>query len=288
MTTPNAEAGAAGTPPADPTAPPAAAPKAPEAPPAAKASEKVETKPDAKAEAKEKEDLRELSGDGDDVPEDGKLFKLSAAALTKRLARHSKKELREHFGTDDPEEIKAKLAKFGEYEKKAEEERRQALSDKEKSDEDLRKEKERADKAEAAYQRAIDAQTFSEYNATATKVFDKYFEADEDTREFVTSRLHKHLLSLDDKEAPADAKKAEKYFDKWAKDYAEKHPRYAIKVEEEKKDEKQKISLSTGANPNRPEKGDPNLVTKTAKPGQANSMTKTEYAAFKRSQGLSS
>lgn len=287
MTTPAADP--ATTPPADATAAPPAAAAAPAAP-------KVDPPkaPDAAKEAREakesKDDLVELSGDGDEVPE-GK-FKLTTAALNKRLARHSKKELRDHFGTDDPEEIKAKLAKFSEYEAKAEEERRKALSDKEKADEDLRKERERAEKAEAAYQRAIDAQTFSEYNATADKVFDKYFEADEDTREFVMSRLHKHVLALDEKDAPNDAKKAAKLFDKWAKEYAEKHPKYAIKaavVEDETPDAKavKKITLSTGSNPDRPERGDPALTTKTPKPGQVNSMTKPEYAAYKRSQGLS-
>lgn len=258
---------------------------APEAKPEPKKEPETKKEPEAKVESKKLE-TAQLGEDDDEIPETAELIQLSKSALTKRLARHSKKELRDAFGTDDIAEIKSKLAKHDEYAAKAEEERRAQLTKEQKLQEDLEREKKRAEKAERELQSTVDRQAFAEYDQVAKGIFDKYFDDDPDTREFVESRLKKHVASLDDKDAPADPKKAEKVFDKWAKEYAEKHPKYAKKAPEEPKPEPKKIALNTGASPTKPEKGDPKAVTKTARPGQANTMSKAEYAAYKRQNGI--
>lgn len=247
----------------------------------------AEAKNEPKQEAPKKPEAAQLGEEDDDIPDNAELLQLSKSALTKRLQRHTKKELREHFGTDDPGEIKSKLEKFAEYEAKAEEERRKQLTREQQLQEDLEREKRRAEKAERDLQNTVDRQTFAEYDAVAKSVFDKYFDDDEDTRDFVAARLKKHVFAMDDKEAPSDPKKAEKVFDAWAKEYAKKHPKYAKKAPEPEKPEPKKIALNTGTAPTKPERGNPDVATKTPRPGQANSMSKAEYAEWKRRHGIS-
>ena len=50
-----------------------------------------------------------LSADTDDIPENAELLSLSRKGLESRLARHTRKDLRERFGTDNSDEIVAQL-----------------------------------------------------------------------------------------------------------------------------------------------------------------------------------
>jgi hypothetical protein len=198
------------------------------------------------------------------------------------MARHSSRQLRDRFGTDDPDEIKLKLDKLAVYEAEAETRRQEGLTAAEK-------EKERADNAErerddarTALQRQVDSQTFTEFDGAARTAIGKYFEDDADTTDYAMDRLKKHVLALDD----ADLKEPAKVFDSWAKEYAEKHPKFAKSAPAPEKPKPKEIALDTGSKAQRPEKDDPKLATKTARPGQINSMNKVEYANHKKSLGL--
>src|SRR5260370_36360512 len=81
---------------------------------APKPEPKAETKVSPPAKAKEeiakpeKEDpgpKAKQIGEEDDIPEDADLLQLSKKALNARLLRHTKKELRERFGTDDLDDV---------------------------------------------------------------------------------------------------------------------------------------------------------------------------------------
>lgn len=220
-------------------------------------------------------------GEDDELPEDSELVSMSKQALTKRLDRHTKKELRERFGTDDYAKIKADLDELAGFRAKREEERKASLTKEQKLQEERDAEKRRADEAEAKLARERDSQVFAEYDATAKEVFTDKVAPKHVKR--AMRELKEHILSLDDAEAPTEPKKAKKVFEKWMKDWLEENPEFAKPAAEEPK----KIKLSTGADPNaKREKGDPNLAHKTPKPGAVNSMSKAEYAQYKRERGL--
>lgn len=244
-----------------------------EAAPAPKVEPKVEAKKD-----EPKGPSATAIGDDDEVPENADLLQLSKTALAKRLTRHTKSELKERFGTDDFDDIKAKLVKFAEYEAEKEAARVAALSEQEKLKEELAEANKRAEKAETKHAKALEQQAFSEYDREAegvvgTLVADKHVKR-------VVRELKEHVLTLDDEEL----KKPKKVFESWAKDFIKENPEFARTAPPEIK----KIPITNGADPNgRRERADVDMATKTPKPGQPNSMSKAEFANYKRSRGLS-
>lgn len=225
-----------------------------------------------------KDDLSELGADDDEIPENTKLFKLSTAALNARLARHSKKELREHFGSDDPTQIKADLAELKTLREEKETARLANLSEIEKVKEQRDAEKRRADEAERKHQKAIDSQVFSEYDREAASIVGTLV-AEKHVKRAVRE-LKEHVLSLDDE----DLAKPSKVFESWAKDFVKENPEFAREGEPAPK----KIALSNGAHPDaKRERGNLDAANKIPQPGQANSMSKAEYAKYKRERGLS-
>lgn len=68
-------------------------------------------------------------GEEGDIPADAELIQLSKGALKSRLARATRSELKERFGTDNPDEIKAKLDKLATFEAQQEEQRLASLSE---------------------------------------------------------------------------------------------------------------------------------------------------------------
>lgn len=242
----------------------------------AKAAPPPEKKDPPAAEAKT---ARELDGDSDEIPEDNDLFQLSKSALNKRLQRHTKRELRERFGSDDPEEIKAKLDRLADFEKKAEEERRASLSREEQLKEDLAREKKAREDAEKKAQRAQDQQVFAEYDRDASSAVGEVVKEKHVKR--AIRELKEYVLTLDDE----DLAEPSKVFSKWAKDFVKENPEFA---REQGDPEPRKIPLSTGTDSRKkPEKGNVDMATKTPKPGQPNSMSKAEFQQYKRDRGLS-
>jgi hypothetical protein len=217
-------------------------------------------------------------GDDDEIPEAVQLIQLSKTALDKRLARHTKSELKAQFGTDDPTEIKAKLDKFAEYEAEKEAARVAALSEQEKLKEEAAAANKRADEAEKKHQRAVDQQVFSEYDREAAGVVGEHV-AEKHVKRAIRE-LKEHVLSLDD----ADLAKPKKVFETWTKDFVKENPEFAKAAPPPPP----KIPLTNGADPNaRRERSDVSLATKTPKPGQPNSMSRAEFAQYKRQRGLS-
>lgn len=243
----------------------------PAAPAKADAAKKDESKPDPK----EKKEARQL-GDDDEIPEDADLLQLSKSALTKRLTRHTKKELRDRFGTDDMDKIKADLDELTTLRADREKRRRDEMTENQRLKEDAEREKARADKAEREKQEALDAQEYAGYDRDAQEILAPLVAKKHLGR--AMRELKEHILTLDDK----DLGKPKKVFDAWAKKFVEENPEFAKPKEEPKK-----VPLNTGANPNvKKEKSDPQLATKTPMPGKPNSMTRAEYAQYKRERGL--
>jgi hypothetical protein len=223
-------------------------------------------------------------GDDEEIPEDAELFTLSRAALQKRLARNTKKELRERFGTDDLDSIKQKLDNAEKYEAEQEKLRRAQLTREERLKEDRDREKKRADEAEAKLQVEQDRVEVREVDTMVRKILPKFVDGSDESMDFAMFQLKRHVASLDDD----DLNDPEKVVASWAKEFAKKYPKHAKAGDEGESGEKtaKEIPLTTGTKPQRPEpmKG---ANEKDPRPGKQNSMSKTEYADYKRRLGLS-
>jgi hypothetical protein len=255
--------------------PPPAAGLAPTPPPAPDPGQRAPLPPTKK--------LIKLA-DADDIPDDADLLEMSPRALKSRLERHSKKELRDRFGTDDTDDIKAKLDKLSEFEAKAEKDRLAQLSEVEQW-------KERAAKAERerdeAFTRARDAQEARIVDREDTRITGlaaKYLDPD-----YIEESLYKLARYLRDEVDASDLKKnANGVIEDWFKKLVEKKPKLGKDFGAAGPPPKP-VPLTNGTEPARPgQGGQPSgtALDKTAAPGKANSMTEAELRAYKRAQGL--
>ena len=279
MTEPNKEAGAQGA--GEEKTPSAATATAPEKK-ATPTSSNERSASIAKTESRESVEAKKPEpktlGDDDEIPEDAELFTLSRQALQKRLNRHTKKEIRERFGTDDLDSIKAKLEKAEKYEQEQEKLRRAQLTREEKLKEDLAKERAEKSRIEAELREQRDRVEIREVDQTVRSLLPKFVDESEESIDFATYKLKQYVLSLDDDELE-DPKKVVEQF---AADFVKKYPKHARAGATPQERE---VPLDNGARPNKP---DPmkDGGAKDPRPGKQNSMTRAEYAAYKRRLGL--
>jgi translation initiation factor IF-2 len=254
-------------------------PKAEEKKPEPKAETKTETKTE-KAEGKEgKHEAVNLADDEDDIPEDATLLNLSRKGLKGRLDRYSKKQLKEHFGTDDVDEISKKLKKAEELTAKEEERRRATLAKEEKLEEDLKAANTRADQAEARAQAVLDQRILANEEQRVDEIAAKYLDMD-----FVEStypQLAEHLLGEFKKKDLADDKNRkaiDKSIETFYKDLVEKKPKLAKDYEERvASGDKVKVPLTNSPKGTPPDKREgPAATEKTFAPNKPNSMSKGE------------
>lgn len=232
-------------------------------------------------EPKKDPELTELSADSDEIPENDALFKLSKSALAKRLDRHTKKELRERFGTDDMSKISADLAELATLRAEKDEQRRKTLSNEQRLQEDIEREKKKAEELTEQLQAERDARVFEGYDQTTESALAAHI--DPEAIELATAKFKKHVLSFDDDDV--ELKDPKKLAEDFAKEYAKKNPKFA---KDANAPEPKKVPLTTGGGggAKRPDARNADLTARTPKPGQVNSMSKAEFAAYKRSKGL--
>jgi hypothetical protein len=206
---------------------------------------------------------------------------LTQAALDKRLERARRSHLRETFGTDDPEEIKAKLAKAEAYEAEKETERQKQLTEQQRITEERDREKARADAAEA---KALDLATEHEHQLAVREVR-------EHAQPFIKPKFIKHAMEdFHDYLSGLGPKKvaslAADYPAQWFKEYVEENPEVAL-TPPEAPEPPGKTPLTTGGGGTRPSATPSgNTQPKTFAPGKANSMTPEESRAAARARGL--
>lgn len=240
------------------------------------------------AETKTEPKRAKLKDDDDDIPDDAELLELSPTALKGRLRRASKKELRDRFGTDDPNEIKAKLDRLAELEAK-EEERENANKS------ELEKEKSRADKAEQRAKQAEERLT-AVYDARVIETEENRIvklakEAGMDP-DYIEEQFPKFARFLNENYKERDLKKLkDKDIKKWFEDRIKAKPKLALDTTEttttETTKEKPKAPLTNGPGNRAPNAAPGNpQANKSMKPGQANSMTRAEARAEMAKQGI--
>lgn len=222
--------------------------------------------------------------DDDDLPNDSQLLELSSAALAKRLKRHSSKELREHFGTSDPEEIKAKLAKLADYESKEEEARRARLEEKTRLEEDLAKERTRAEAAEARAKSVQEERIVEKEERRISRLAEKH--VDPDYVEDVLPKLRSHLLeTYSEKQL---SKLTDSDIESFFKKLVESKPKlgkdFSAPVVEAKKPETK--PLTNGVGDARPAPASAASTAPEYRPGKPNSMSRAEAKAAAAKEGL--
>ncbi len=208
----------------------------------------------------------------------GRVHQLREEEFKERLDRSNRSQLRDLFGTDDKDAILAKWKKADALEAAAEEQRRATLSNEQKLQEDLAKEKARADKAQAESRQLRQAHVVSKEKARVASMASKYIDPAMIKYAGLEFAAHlrknftpKQINRLTDKDV-------EKYF----ADLAKSQPKFA--KPKPAGASPQRVGLTNGAsNPGTPSPTPVNgggSQQKTAKPGQPNSMTKAEIKKF--------
>ena len=139
-----------------PTAPPDAAPPAAPAPPA---GDRVVT----------------LNDDGE-IPQDATLLQLSKSALKSRLERYSRKELKDRFGTDNPDEIKTAMEEAKQFREEKEARRVAALSETERAKEQVEQAQRERDEWKNRFKGVKTAQTLNRAQTRVESIAGEYLD----------------------------------------------------------------------------------------------------------------
>ena len=249
-------------------------------------------KADAKADAGKADDAgspQTVEIGDDEYPVDAKgNIVMSASTLKRRMGRYSKKQLMDTFGTDDVNDLKARLDEHGKLKAQSEDQRKKQLAKEEQLAEDLAKERDKSARAEARANQLAEEREYQQADSEVRTTAEKHIKAGKPTK-LAVYEFGEYVRDLDEDEA---AKLKPKDVDAWFRQYAEDNQEFAkgAKEPEPKKEAKpgERKPLSHGA-------GDAGAApraasatdAKTAKPGQSNSMTDAEYRKFKHDQGLS-
>ena len=204
-------------------------------------------------------------------------------AAAKAEADH-KAWLKSKFGTDDPAEAEKKIAALGKLEADEEKRRRNAMSEQEKLQTDLAREKEARVKAEARAKEAEASWQHEKQSSTIERLASGHI-APEYVEDVVHAVFARHVKSLPKDEAEA---LTEKDVAKWFADFAKRKPAFAATQEQKQAaaaPRRQPVGTS-GAPAQPPPAPNAGPAGKVMHPGRPNSMTDQEAKAALRKQGL--
>jgi len=256
-----------------------------------------------------------LDGDGDTLPDDADAFEISKTSFKKRLERYSRTQLKQLFGTDNPEEIMAWKTQNEAFVRQQEEYRLSQLSESERYKVQFEKAANDAARWKQQYETLQESHTIREQDRQMTSVAQKYVHPklmNALMMEFAT-----HLQGVDER----DIGEPQTYADKWFAKYIEENPEFGVPqapgqvgapspaaqaalqaaglgVQAQSVNlnagvpamtpRQVQVPISNGATPNgRPANAVPagSLTQKTLAPGQPNSMSDDEVRRWKRENG---
>jgi hypothetical protein len=213
-----------------------------------------------------------LGGDSDEIPEDGELFELSPKALSARLARHSRKELKSLFGTDNVDEIKKEMEELKTLRDEREKARQEKLSADERAKEEIAKLRAEKDAAEARSERVQMRAAYKEGKSIVTGVLSTL--VDPEFHDALTPKIQRYILKNPEEfKTIRSGKTALRSF---IKDYLADHPKRALGHQSEP----ERRPLSNGARAE-PPTGSPAPAQKSVK-----EMNRQEYKQFMASKGI--
>jgi len=219
-----------------------------------------------------------------DTDERGQIV-MPVKAFESRLRRASKKSLEEAFGTSDVTAIKKQLARAKELEAKQEEATRAQMSELERIKADLKARDEKLQETTSQLEQLRAEREFERTDSVVMSTAAKYI--DPQYADVAAIKFGQYVRDeLTEKEA---SRLTTKDIAGWFEDYAKEHPALAAKKPREPKEpEARREPLNNGAPERKPApKPDTTTGSKTAKLGQANSMTDAEWQEFKKKNGFS-
>lgn len=271
--------------------PPAEAPKANGVP--AQAAAPSPSPVPASVAPVERVPTRKLISDTDDeIPDNAELLEMSPRNLKGRMERYSKKQLKERFGVDDFDQIKAQLAELDAYKKNEEDKRLAQLTETDRLKEQLLQSEAAREKAETRARDLQESRIIESEDRRVMNIAAKYLDPDYIDTEI--PRLAKFLYSCTEDEL----RNADDVIDAWFKHRVEEKPKLGkdyggpaaavagttaatppVPV---------KVAVNNGVNAEKPANGQQSGLAfqKTAAPGKANSMTESEVKEYKRQHGL--
>lgn len=239
----------------------------------------------------------ELGDDGE--IKQAERYTLTGKALQQRVERGSRASMREHFGTDDPATIKAQLDEAKRLKQEEDTRRRASLDEATRLREDVSRATQRAEEAEGRLAELEEQQVLSEHNTAIQSVANEFLKPK--YYKVAATELADYLSSEYTPDQLDEMRESERegvvrgFFEKFAKENPEL-AKEAPAATTTTNTPAVKVPLTTGsANPvgGGADGGKPGAVItsgpfagKTAKPGQANSMTAAEFAQWKKSKGL--
>ncbi len=253
---------------------PAAPAPAPAAPPVEPKKPEAKVEPNVTPEAKQP---KKLSGDDDEIPEDEDLLQMSPRALKARLSRASKTSLKEAFGTDDIEKIKAKIAAGDEYETKKEADRKAALSKEEKLKEERDAALKDARETKTTLERERTERIVDKQDSRITRIAEQHLKAKHVSK--FLPELAKDILKAAAEGDKKLAKNEEAWIESWFAKQVEDEPEFGKdfgKTPEGGAPEIKKLPFNNGARPDKPAPAHNSGSPKTAAPGKPNSMSDKE------------
>jgi hypothetical protein len=247
-----------------------------------------------------------LADTDDDIPADADLLELSRAGLKSRLDRYSKKQLKEMFGTDNADEIKAAIAERDSLKQAAEAKRLADLSETDRLREQTAQAVKRAETAESRATQLEEDYAVAGEERRISKILRKHM--DPDYVPYERKLLASYLANATDDEL----KEADALVEKWVKDRVVAKPIVARKSaaapapvdtlgappvatpgSPAAAPAPVAAPLSTGPDPNAVRPAAPGgthqgaaLAGKTPEPGKPNSMSAAEYRQYKQSSGI--
>jgi hypothetical protein len=234
------------------------------------------------------------AAEGGETTED--VLKLSKAALKERMERHTAKELKALFGTDEPEKIRAILKERQDLLDKEETRRQETLTKEQKLEERATQAESRAQAAEARARQVSQRREFEKYDGRFAKIAAKVI--DEDYVDAELTNFAKHMVKSHSKKELARMKTEEwtkelgtfldgrvKAKPKLAKDYEDKAREALAK---EIKANGGKVPVTNGGKGHRPDaKAADQSGPQTFAPGKANSIPEKDVRAKLKAAGIS-
>lgn len=221
----------------------------------------VEAKPDVATQAK--------------PPTAADAITLSQEQFKERLQRSKSSFLREKFGTDNIEELTAQFAEAKKLKEADDQRRREALTEKQRLEEDLAKERAARQQAEQRAQQLAQREELNKEKRRVLSLAGKY--VDQASLDFAMLKWAKDAQALSKKEL---ARMTDGDLEKWFKDFARSNPKHARALVQKQAPQVSTQGPTNGPGPaQRPGGGQARPVSpqvKTARPGQPNSMTKAE------------
>lgn len=234
-----------------------------------------------------------ITADGEEIPNDADLLEIPPTALKGRLERYTKKQLRDAFGTDDVDTIKARLSEHEQWREEREQKRIAELSEVDRYKEQLAAAQAERDAAVERAEQIQTQQVVSEQDSNISAIMGRHFNPRYMKHEM--RNLAEYIQSLPE----AELGDPDAVVEAWCRKTVEEDPALGIPTAVAPVAAPQAAPppvippppagplMTNGGGGTRPQNVNPNgiVAPKTFAPGHAGSASDKEWREFKRQQG---